>query len=768
MEGVVLADGLVRGGVGLRSRALHDYVAGLSLTLVAVLAATSARMGRPDDLLPLAVLTVLFALTELTDLTFHGKGGDWGLSASEALLLPMVVVLPPGDVVWGVTIAIAAVRLYRARAGIVKGIFNVAQYGCGAAAAAGVWSIAAEPAPALTLRNAGVAVLAVLTFTVLTHAFVALAMAISGAAPFTSVVSGVLTPAAMNLAGSVVLGLLFASAILASRWTVALFPLPLLGLYLGYRAVLRQRDETERLRHLHAASRALAAAPDLDAAITGFLGAVREIVSARETRLVLKLGQQTVWSGVGAGGPIAEMVQLELGGLCELLMEIETRETPLLLSRDGGEQDRAALRALGANEVIAVPLLDDEGVLGCLVAVDRVGAGDFGESEALLLGAVAGELLTTLDAHRLYAAVTEERQRFARIFHGSREGIALLDGRGVVRAWNPALERITGYSAADVMGRPWSDRIVMRREDQRRLTNDDLVDSVAEDVEVVTKEGPGRWVSVTAGPVETGDDITRARDRLGSPPEQGWVLLVRDVTAEHEAEEAKSDFLSTVSHELRTPLTSIKGALQVLERGSANVSEDLADQMVDVMQRGAERLERLVMNLLLVSQIETGSPGNHPMGEVPVGSVVRSAAARVAPGARLRIVEEASELVVKADAERLAHVIEHLVDNAVKFGGPDGLVTVTIARVHGVARVSVRDEGPGIPRADQERIFERFVRLGHVLTRSTQGPGVGLFIAKRALDGMRGEIWVESEPGKGATFHVQVPLARPVTVVQSA
>ncbi|MDQ4024575.1 MAG: PAS domain-containing sensor histidine kinase, partial [Actinomycetota bacterium] len=655
-------------------------------------------------------------------------------------------------------------RLYRWRAGLLKGVFNVAQYGCGAAAAAGIWLLASEPAVGLTLRNAGVAVAAVLVFTVLTHAFVALAMAISGAARFTSVVSGVLVPAAMNLGGSLVLGLLFTAAILGSHWSVALFPLPLLGLYLGYRAVLRQRDEAERLRHLHAASRALAAAPDLDSAVTGFLRAVREIVSARETRVVVKLDHDTVWSGVDGDGVIAEMAPLQLDGLARLMMEIEMRERPLLLTGHGSDEEREVLEGLGAHELVAVPLLDAEGVLGCVVAVDRVGAGDFGEADSLLLGAVAGELLTTLDAHRLYAEVAEERQRFARIFHGSREGIALLDARGLVRAWNPALERITGYAACDVMGRPWSERVVLRREDQRRLRTEDLLVPSTEEVEVVTKEGPGRWVSITAGPVES------SRDRLGEPSvgAQNWVWLVRDVTAEHEAEEAKGDFLSTISHELRTPLTSIKGALQVLERGSENVSHDLADQMVSVMQRGSDRLERLVMNLLLVSQIEAGGLPPAHTEEVVVGDVVRRACAKALAGHRLRVVEEAEGVVARGDAERLEQVVEHVLDNAAKFGGPEGLVTVTIARDHGYARVSVADEGPGIPRPDQERIFDRFVRLGHVLTRTTQGPGVGLFIVKRALEVMGGDVWVESEPGCGATFHVQVPLARPVAVAHSA
>jgi PAS domain S-box-containing protein len=764
-----VADGMVRGGMGLRSRrfleqrrrepsSLHVYVAGLTLALGAVLWATSADGTGAHEPAAFAVLTLLFALTELTDLTFHGKGGDWGFSASEALLLPMVVVLPAGEVVWGVTLAIAAVRLYRRRAGALKGIFNVAQYGCGAAAAAGIWAIGAEPARFLTLRNAGVAVAAVLAFTVLTHAFVAGVMAVSGRARWANVLEGVWGPALINLGGSVVLGLLFAAAILSSRWTVALFPLPLLGLYLGYRAVLRQRAEAVRLRHLHAASRALASGPELDTAILEFLRAVREIVSARETRVVLKLGRSTVWSGVDSGAVVASMEPLQLDGLASLMMEMETREAPLTLSAEDRGPQHATLAALGAGGLVAVPLLDAEGVVGCLVALDRVGAGDFGEGDALLLDAVGAELLTTLDAHRLYAEVTEERQRFARIFHGSREGIALLDGRGVVRAWNPALERITGYSAVDVMGRPWSERLVLRRDDERRLRNEELTRALqAEDVEVLTKEGPGRWVAITAGPV-AGDE-----ERGG-----GWVLLVRDVTAEHEAEDAKSDFLSTISHELRTPLTSIKGALQVLERGSRNLSHDLSDQMVTVMQRGSDRLERLVMNLLLVSQIESGGLSPAQTDEVDLSAVVRGAAAKVVDPPRLRFVDEEPGLVVRADRETLDQVIVHVLDNAAKFGGPDGVVTVTVARDHGHARVSVTDEGPGIARADQERIFDRFVRLGHVLTRSTQGAGVGLFIARRALSVTGGDIWVESEPGSGATFHVQVPLARPVAVAHSA
>jgi signal transduction histidine kinase len=119
--------------------------------------------------------------------------------------------------------------------------------------------------------------------------------------------------------------------------------------------------------------------------------------------------------------------------------------------------------------------------------------------------------------------------------------------------------------------------------------------------------------------------------------------------------------------------------------------------------------------------------------------------------------------VVRADKEKLRQTIDHLIDNALKYG--DGRVTVTTSRANGYGRVSVSDEGPGIARADHERIFERFVRLGDPLTRETQGAGVGLFIAKRSLEAMQGRIRVESESGRGATLVIEVPLARPMAVV---
>jgi PAS domain S-box-containing protein len=411
---------------------------------------------------------------------------------------------------------------------------------------------------------------------------------------------------------------------------------------------------------------------------------------------------------------------------------------------------------MGGSMLLAVPLLDGDSVVGLIAALDKEGAEEFGVDDARLFEALGDELVLTLDSYRLFLQVTEERERFQRIFHGSKEGICLLGDDGTVAAWNPALERITGFPETDMIGLPWSDRVVIRDRDHQRIEHLAVLDIPPdEEVEVVTRTGPSRWISVVSGPVQTGRD-------------KGWVVLVRDVTAEHVAEEAKGDFLATISHELRTPLTTIKGSLQVLSRPKSDPYSEVGQQMVSIMRRGTDRLERLLMNLLVVSQMETGDVQVF-MDEVPMQDAVKNRIGTMLEDhPQVEFVAPDQMLIVRADRERLFQVIDHLLDNAQKFGGAETPIRIEVKHENGYAVLSVRDEGPGIAEGDQERIFERFTRLGHLLTRETQGAGVGLFIAKRSVEAMNGTIWVDSDPGRGSTFYARLPLARPMAVADEA
>lgn len=704
------------------------------------------------------LLMGLLAGTEAISLFFHGRAaGRISLSTAEAILLPMLVVLTFPQFVMGATAANAIARLPRWRIAAEKETFNIAQYGVAAFLAAQVWRALNDGTGALSGRNAIVAALAMVTFQLATHFFVSIAISLAAGQPFFEVLRSVgLTETLINLAGSIMVGLVFTASYLTAHWTALLFPALLGGLYLGYRAILQQQRERERVESLYSGTRALASSPDLDEALVGFLTAIADIASAAEGRTYFINDDKVLMSAVRDGEATNRMREVPGSDLTQILVELDRSGGSLVVSEDTQGAWRQLADGMGLKSFVAVPLVAGESSVGALIAADRVGAGEFGDADVRLLEALAAELTVSLDSHRLFAEVAEERERFGQIFTGSKEGICLLDGDGVVQAWNPALERITGHSAASVMGKVWSDVVLIRDRSEARVLGDELVGGEPEEeLELVTAAGPSRWITTLAGPV-------------GESEGGGWVVLVRDVTAEHEIEAAKSDFLSTISHELRTPLTTIKGSLQILGRGRDNLPPALADQMIGVTSRGAERLERLVMNLLTVSQIESGTMPVFP-DAVGLEALLREKIASMLHDHENTVVEVPDkDLIVRADRERVGYAIEHVLDNARKFGGSEGEIRIAVTRDNGYARISVTDEGPGIAPADHEKIFERFLRLGDVMTRETQGAGVGLFIAQSSVEAMGGRIWVESEAGHGATFHMTVPLAHPMVVVDEA
>jgi PAS domain S-box-containing protein len=741
----------------MRAQSVRIYVLILSAFFAVALAMSLPDAeGTATMWLYFVVFTGLFVLGEFADVYFHDQsGGRWGITVSEAFLGSMIVALPVPLVALAIAIAVGVERI-ALRSAPIKTIFNIASYGSAALIAAELWHVMSDASNTFTVRNAAVLVAAGLVFAVLTHVFTSLVIVLAESGNFFEISKAVARTTVLSTVGAIFVGLFFTAAFLSARWTVFLFPPAFFALYLANRAILRQSLERQRVEHLHAASRALAAGPRLEDAVTGFLREVQQIVSSSSSSAFINLSAGPAWWCVEDEEVAAQMQDVTAGAGAETLGALAAIDETTILREDEPERHVAVRDALGARTAVVVPLTEGDVRVGTLAVVNRVGADEFDDSEARLLEALANELMISLSSYRLFEEITEERERFGRIFSGSKEGICLLDPDGRVKAWNPALERISGYSSADMMDRVWSELLLIRDREEDRLEGDELVGvDPDEELELVTRAGPSRWVSALSGPV-------------GDAEDGGWVVLMRDVTAEHEVEAAKSDFLSTISHELRTPLTTIKGSLQVLARGRENLPAALSDQMIGVTTRGAERLERLVMNLLAVSQIESGTMPVFP-DALPIEELVRDRAeALLSDHPNKTINGSEQRLVVRADRERLNHVIEHVLENAQKFGGKEGHITIGIARDHGFARLSVTDEGPGIAPEDHERIFERFTRLGDVLTRETQGAGVGLFIAARSVQAMGGKIWVESKLGEGATFHVTVPLAHPVAVVDDA
>ena len=227
-----------------------------------------------------------------------------------------------------------------------------------------------------------------------------------------------------------------------------------------------------------------------------------------------------------------------------------------------------------------------------------------------------------------------------------------------------------------------------------------------------------------------------------------------------EASRQKTDFLADVSHELRTPLTVLRGNAQV---GLALGAEGEQKQLLEEVVEESKRMSRMVEELLFLARSDSSSPSLEPE-TVSVPPLMSELAGRAAVLARERSAELATDLraagMLHAEPSRLEQAVLILVDNAIKYGPPGGTVTLrSDVMSQGELRITVEDEGPGIPREDLPRVFERFYRVDKARSRRMGGAGLGLPIAKTIVEAHGGHIAAESRTGRGARMSIHLPLA---------
>jgi two-component system phosphate regulon sensor histidine kinase PhoR len=273
--------------------------------------------------------------------------------------------------------------------------------------------------------------------------------------------------------------------------------------------------------------------------------------------------------------------------------------------------------------------------------------------------------------------------------------------------------------------------------------------------------------SATLEITQRGDDGRRVLIRFRKAPRDGVWMFLEDVTELRRLQRIRSEFIDNLSHELRTPLTTIRLLTETL-------TQDLARPEVDVPPRMRERilkidvetghLVQMVNELLDLSRIEGDAAELH-FEKVRMPEVINGAIDRLRIFAdRQRVGLETQGLdddlpPVWGDEERLGQVLVNLLHNAVKFSPPESAVTVSAAIADGEIAVTVRDEGPGVAKADLDRIFERFYKVDKARQRGTGGTGLGLSIARHIVQGHGGRIWAESDEKNGSSFTFTIPLA---------
>lgn len=353
-------------------------------------------------------------------------------------------------------------------------------------------------------------------------------------------------------------------------------------------------------------------------------------------------------------------------------------------------------------------------------------------------------------------AYRDQATRLSAILDNVVDAIITINESGSIESWSNGAERLFGYKSEEVLRR----NVKMLMPDPHSSAHDGYIRRYIQtgerriigtrrEVEALHKDG--HRVPVDLGISEM---------RIGS--RRMFIGIVRDISARLEVERLKSGFVSTVSHELRTPLTSISGSLGLLAGGVAGPMAPKATRLIEIAKANSERLVRLINDILDLEKAESGRLEfrleTQLVRPIVLQAIDLNRAYAQGFGVSIELDPRSEDVNVLVDRDRLVQVLTNLLSNASKFAPRGGTVTVRISADHDSARISVHDDGPGIPEKFQGRLFQKFAQADDSDSRSKGGTGLGLSIVKTIVERLGGNVDFESTPDKGTTFYVNLPV----------
>jgi PAS domain S-box-containing protein len=463
-----------------------------------------------------------------------------------------------------------------------------------------------------------------------------------------------------------------------------------------------------------------------------------EHVDQRKVELALELGRRYPEDPEAAQGP-PHVIRT---GQSELVTEIAEERLAELAVDD---LHLGLVRELGFRSYMCIPLTAHGAVIGVISFVSAESGRRFGPNELALAEELARRTATAVENAQLYHEA-EERAQAARVLESVGDGVFLMDGEGIVRLWNEAAQAITGIPRGEILGRPVGDALRGWDDLRARVPVAGAPGPGAAETLPLELAGRERWLSIS-----------------GVDFEDGTVYAFRDITEERALERIRQDLVATVSHELRTPLAAIYGSALTLTRDDVVFEESVHNRLLSVIVEESSRLAEIVNDLLLASQLDADRLEvhiEHCDARELTASVLEAARTHLPAGVTLELEVVAEELpAVAADAGQLRQVLDNLIDNAFKYSPDGGAVRIRVELGHGRVRFAVADEGLGIPRGEERRIFEKFYRLDPHMERGIGGTGLGLYIAHELVRRVQGRIWVEPNDRRGSVFYVEIPTA---------
>ena len=353
-------------------------------------------------------------------------------------------------------------------------------------------------------------------------------------------------------------------------------------------------------------------------------------------------------------------------------------------------------------------------------------------------------------------AIREREDYLRTLLDNVLDAIVSIDQHGLIETFNHAAERIFGYSLAEVRGR----NVKLLMPEPERSAHDGYL-------ERYRQTGEARLIGTVRelnGQRRSGELFTLelAVSQISHQGQRRFIAVIRDISERKRIEQMKNEFISSVSHELRTPLTAIAGSLGLINGGALGAVPAAMRQMLGIAQDNSQRLSELINDLLDMDKLVAGKM-TFALLEQPLRPLLEQAIAQNQPYAsqyqvQLRLNAAPEAAWVRVDSQRLAQVLANLLSNAAKFSPSGASVEVSVQTQAEYLRVSVRDQGPGIPEAFKARIFSKFSQADASDTRQKGGSGLGLAISRQLIEHMAGRIGFDSVEGQGATFWFELPL----------
>lgn len=348
-----------------------------------------------------------------------------------------------------------------------------------------------------------------------------------------------------------------------------------------------------------------------------------------------------------------------------------------------------------------------------------------------------------------------EQVRTNNVLSNMAEGVVVVDEQGRVLMMNGVAEEIYGVKLKDIAGQPLT-----------KFVKEEHLVTLAQELETPEDRNVKGSVDIKA----KGDTLRTLRASTAVVQNEagktvGMVSAISDKAKHRELERMEREFIAHVTHELRAPLSSIRASLEILQGEFTGKLEEDQSRMLNTALKNADRLDDLIKNILDFSKIESGQMTVYPKPAEPA-KMAQEAVESMQPwcikkGLKLSLDIESGLPKVDADSGRVVQVLVNLLSNAIKFSPQGGKISVRVARgtdqFDRFVQFSVKDEGPGIPKQEQARIFEKFVQIA-AGEKNVGGTGLGLAIAKALMHLHKGQLWVESDGSKGSLFNFTLPV----------